>query len=204
MDSEDDDAPVPAKRNTALIIWASCVAVLLGPSLLVWIVRGVALAAQCAPGPEPCRGVALGGGLRDALNLAWLVSSNTLVLVAITLAASIAILFNRRPLIATITLLLLPLASLMLPMAAVYSALYRDCQVSEAGIGDCTLWGAQMGMSFHTAASVPWLIYGFAPYSFAIALMLGIVGWFFTRPRAVGHATASPHRFPDERFRHRD
>lgn len=200
----DDEVPATVKRHTALNIWAACVAFLLGPSLLVWIVRAVALAAQCAPGPEPCRGMVLGGGLRDALTLSWTVSTDTLILIAVALVASVACLFARRPLLAASTLLLLPLAALILPMAAVYSAMYQGCPVSESGIGDCTLWGAQMGMSFHTAASVPWLIYGFAPYSFSLALMLGIIGWFLLRTRPLGHATANPHRFPDDRFRHRD
>ncbi|HUO90280.1 MAG TPA: hypothetical protein VMU08_13990 [Rhizomicrobium sp.] len=195
----DEDLP-EAKRNTALIVWAACVTLLLGPSVLVWIVRGVGLAAQCAPGPDPCHGIPLGGGLRDTLFLAWSVGSSTLFLVTAALVAAIAGLCARRPLLAASTLLLLPLAALMLPMAAVYSAMYQGCPVSEAGIGDCTLWGAQMGMSFHLAASVPWLIYGFAPYSFSLALMLGIVGWFFARGRPPGHATARAHRFPDDRF----
>ena len=200
----DEDVPAHVKRHTALNIWAACVTLLLGPSLLVWIVRAVALVARCAPGPEPCRGMMLGGGMRDALTLSWTVSTDTTILIALALLASVACLFARRPLLAASTLLLLPLAALILPMAAVYSAMYPGCPVSESGIGDCTLWGAQMGMSFHTAASVPWLIYGFAPYSFSLALMLGLIGWFLMRQHPLGHATANPHRFPDDRFRHRD
>jgi hypothetical protein len=200
----DDEVPAIVKRHTARNIWAACVTILLGPSLLVWIVRGVALAAQCAPGPGLCRGIALGGGLRDALNLAWSVSTDPWILIALSFLAAIACLFARRPLLAASTLLLLPLAAPLLPMAAVYSAMYPDCPVSEAGIGDCTLWGAQMGMSFHTAAGINWLVYGFAPFTFALALMVGIIGWFLTRTRPLGHATANPHRFPDERFTHRD
>jgi hypothetical protein len=201
----DDEVPAAVQRHTARNIWAACVTILLGPALLVWIVRGAALAAQCAPGPDPCRGMPLGGGLRDALALAWSVSTDTTILIALALIAAVACLFARRPLLAASTLLLLPLASLILPMAAVYTAMYEGCPVSESGIGNCTLWGAEMGMSFHTAASVPWLIYGFAPYSFSLALMIGLIGWFLLRTtRPLGHATANPHRFPDERFRHRD
>jgi hypothetical protein len=196
MDDEDD----PPKRNTALLIWLAFVALLLGPSLLVWTVRGIGAAAQCAPGPELCHGIALGGGLRDALLLAWSIGSNTLFLVAAALSAAIAGMCARRPLLGASTLLLLPLATLMLPMAAVYSAAYEGCAVNEAGIGDCRLWGVHMGMSFHLAANAPWLIYGFAPYSFSLALMLGIVEWFFARERTRGHATARAHRFPDDRF----
>jgi hypothetical protein len=196
----DEDIPA-TKHNRAFLIWLACVALLLGPSLLVWIVRGVGLAARCAPGPDPCRGIALGGGLRDALLLAWSVGTNTLFLMTITLVAAIAGMSARRPLLGASTLLLLPLATLMLPIAAVYSAAYDGCAVNEAGIGDCHLWGAQMGMSFHLAANAPWLIYGFAPYSFSLALMLGVVEWFFARERRPGHATARAHRFPDDRFR---
>ena len=201
MDDEEKDETKP---HTALNVWAACVALLLGPSLLVWIVRAVALAAQCAPGPDPCRGIALGGGLRDTLNLAWAVGANSLFLILVAILATVAGLSARRPLLGASTLLLLPLAALMLPMAAVYSAKYPGCHVSESGIGDCTLWGAQMGMSFHAAADVPWQIYGFAPYSFALALMLGLLGWFFTRPRTMPHAMAHTRRSDKDRFRHHE
>ena len=67
------------KKPSALAIWGVCVVLLLGPSALVWIVRGAAYAAQCMPGPEPCHGMLLGAGLRDALALAWGVSTNTLL-----------------------------------------------------------------------------------------------------------------------------
>lgn len=200
----DEEHEAQVKRHTALNIWAACMTILLGPSLLVWIVRGTALAAQCAPGPELCHGMALGGGMRDALMLAWAVGTNTWILVAIGVLASVACLFARRPLLAASTLLLAPFAALILPMTAVFSSMYQGCAVSEAGIGDCTLWGAQMGMSFHTAASATWLIYGFAPYTVSLAFMLGAIGWFLLRVRPVGHATANPHRFPDDRFTHRD
>lgn len=200
----DEEHEGRTRRPTALQIWSACTVFLLGPSLLVWIVRGVAAAAQCAPGPQLCRGMALGGGLRDALSLAWATSTDTTILVTVALVAAIACLFARRPMLAASTLLLMPFAALILPMSAVYLSMYQGCPVSEAGIGDCTLWGAQMGMSFHTAASVPWLIYGFAPYSVSLALMLGAIGWFLLRARPAGHATANPHRFPEERFRHRD
>jgi hypothetical protein len=192
------------KSNMPLKIWAACVGFLLGPSILVWIVRAVAMAARCAPGPQLCHGIALGGGLRDSLNLAWTIGGNSTFLITIALVATIAGLMARRPLLAAITLLLLPLAVLMLPMAAVYSAKYTGCYVNESGIGDCALWGAQMGMSFHAAADVSWQIYGFAPYSFALALMLGLLGWFFVRPRSVPHATAHARRIHHERFTHRD
>jgi hypothetical protein len=195
----------PAKRNSMpLKVWAACVFVLLAPALFVWLLRGAALAAHCAPGPQLCHGIALGSGLRDALLLAWMAGANSFWLVLIATGAALAALLARQPLIAALTLLLLPLATLMLPMAAVYSARYPGCSVSESGIGDCALWGANMGISFHAAADVPWQIYNFAPYSFALALMLGLLGWFFTRPRTVPHAMAHARRFRDEQFTQRD
>lgn len=192
------------QRHATRNIWAACIAILLGPAAMAWIVRLVALGAQCAPGADLCRGMMLGGGLRDALALTWSINSNTLVLLAIAFVATVACLIGRRPLTAALTFLLLPLAALIVPMAVVFVSMYPGCTVSESGIGSCTLWGAEMGMSFHAAASVQWQIYGFVPYSFAIALMLGVIGLFLMRPRAMGHATANPHRFPDSRFEERE
>jgi ABC-type microcin C transport system permease subunit YejB len=57
-----------------------------------------------------------------------------------------------------------------------------------------------MGRSFHVAATVPDLIYGVMPYSLAIALMIGLLGWFLVQPKApqpVQHATARMRRFED-------
>jgi len=170
-------------RNTALCAWSVCVAILLGPSVLVWIVRVVAYALRCDPGPGLCHGMALGGGLRDTLLLAWGISTNTFFLVATAIIATLAGFFARRPILGTLSLLFLPILALVVPMLAVLSAKYDDCPVSSDGIGSCTLWGAQMGMSFHTAASVPDIIYGITPYSFSLTLMLGLLGWFFARPR---------------------
>ncbi len=201
MDEDESDG---VERHTARNIWAICIALVLGPALMAWIVRLSALGLQCAPGPDPCRGMTLGGGLRDALGLTWEINANTALLLAIAFIATIAALFARRPLMAALTFLLLPLVALILPMAVVFVSMYPGCTVSESGIGSCTLWGAEMGMSFHTAASVQWQIYGFVPYTFAVALMLGVVGLFLMRPRPMGHATANPHRFPDSRFEGRD
>ena len=188
-------------RHTARNVLMACVALLLGPAAMAWIVRLVAFAAHCAPGPAPCRGMTLGGGLHDALALTWLINSDTLLLLAIAAIATGALLAMRRPLTAALAFLLLPLGALVVPMAVVFVSLYPGCAVSETGIGSCTLWGAEMGMSFHTAAQVQWQIYGFVPYSFAIALMLGVMGLFLMRPRPVnGHATADPHRVPHRRF----
>ncbi|HWA91906.1 MAG TPA: hypothetical protein VG889_17840 [Rhizomicrobium sp.] len=187
------------KPPLALIVFTLCVAVLLGPSLLVWIVRGVGFAAQCAPGAELCRGMQLGGGLRDALALAWSVGTDILLTIVLSVIAAVACFAARRPLMGALALVLLPILTPVLPMLAVYVSRYDGCEINPDGIGTCMLWGARMGRSFHTAATVPDMIYGFVPYSFAVALVVSIIGWFLSRPKpeAPLHATARIRRFED-------
>src|ERR1700679_1012932 len=181
-----DPPPPPPKRSGATGFLCACVAVLLAPSALVWLVRGIGFALSCAPGPGACHGMALGGGLRDALDLAWLLGANPLAAIFIALAAAITALAARRPLSAGLSLLVLPIAALLLPTAAVWMSTYPGCQVNDAGVGDCTLWGAQMGMAFHQAARTTGLIYDIAPYTFALALMVGAIGFLFFRPEEYG------------------
>ncbi len=181
---EDGDFPIVSERAT-LTAWGLCVALLLGPAALVWIVRGAAYAAQCQPGPDLCHGMTLGAGLRDTLSLAWYLTTETSLLIGVSIIATLAAFRAHRPLLGTMSLLLLPILSLVLPMIAVLVSKYEDCPVSTDGIGSCTLWGASMGMSFHTAAMVPDIIYGIAPYTFALTLMLGLLGFFFARPHAL-------------------
>jgi hypothetical protein len=176
----ETEQPVHDPR-IAMRAWFVCAAVLLGPSLLVWAIRGAALAFSCTPGTGVCHG--LGEGLRAALNIAWFVGDNTFIALMIGFAASIAALFARRPLLAGLSVLLLPLGALMLPKYAVALSTYKGCAVNDAGIGDCLLWGSHMGMSFHRAALVPGLIYDIFPYSFALAMMVGVIGFIFCRRR---------------------
>lgn len=188
------------RQPVSLIVWALCVTVLLGPSLLVWIIRGVGFAAQCAPGPELCRGMALGGGLRDALLLAWGVGTDILLFIVLAVIASVACFAARRTLSGALSLMLLPILTPVLPMLAVYVSRYDGCDVNADGIGRCVLWGAEMGKSFHTAATVPDMIYGFMPYSVAVTLMVSLLGWFLARPKPQPpmHATARMRRFEDD------
>jgi hypothetical protein len=194
---EDEEAPLP--RSRAMLIWGVCCAALLAPSLLVWSVRGTAYALHCAPGPQLCSGMTLGAGLRDALELAWALPMNSLLLLIIAFTAAIAAVCARRVLLGAITLIAVPIIALILPMIAVFASTYENCQVNEGGVGDCPLWGANMGMAFHQAANVNDLVYGFAPYTFAAALMLGVLGWFFTRPRAPRAGMAGAMRMPERR-----
>ena len=179
----DDDVAAPRRRRRALIMWVLCVLVLIGPSLLVWAVRGVAFAYHCTPGPDLCHGMPLGGGLRDTLNLAWFAGVNTTLTLAIALVAAVAGLCERKPLMAALSIIVLPLAALLLPTLAVLMSGYDGCKISESGVGDCTLWGGKMGMAFHTAAQTTGLVYDFMPYAVSLSLMLGLVGFLFLRPK---------------------
>lgn len=184
---DDEDVAPPPRHSLALCAWGLCAAVLLGPSVLVWFVRGTAFAMGCMPGPDLCRGMTLGGGLRDTLDLAWLISLNGLFALAIAFAAAVIALILRRPLLAALSPLVLPLAALAFPTLAVFASTYSGCQVNEDGIGDCTLWGAHMGMTFHHAAQASQTIYDVVPYCFALALMVGFIGFLFFRPLPDGN-----------------
>ncbi len=182
MDGWDEEEELQGMPY-ALCVWCVCAALLLGPSILVWIVRLAAMAGSCGPGPDLCRGMSLGGGLRDTLSLSWVLGSNTFVALVIALAAAVAALSKRRPLLAALSLLLMPIAAVALPTLAVIASTYSGCQVNEDGIGDCMLWGAKMGMSFHEAAVASSALYDTVPYSFALALMVGALGFVFFRPK---------------------
>jgi hypothetical protein len=121
--------------------------------------------------------------MHQALNLCWLIASDSLIAVAIGFVAAIAAMIARRPLLAALSMLVLPIASLALPTMAVYFTTYPDCPVSDTGIGDCVLWGDHMGMAFHRAAMAPGLIDSFVSYVFALAVMIAILGFAFFRPK---------------------
>jgi len=172
----------PPKRTIARRLCLLTVVALLLPSLAVWIVRGIAFAFHCVPGPGLCSGFALGAALRYALEGAWLFGANPLLCIAIALFAAILGLWARRPLTASLNMLLSPIAAVLLPTLAVYSSLYPGCDMNEAGVGSCMLWGAMMGMNLHYAAIAPSLIYDFVPYSVALSLMILAIGLLFFRP----------------------
>ncbi|GAA0567187.1 hypothetical protein [Rhizomicrobium electricum] len=183
-------------RRASLRPWALVVAVLLGPSILVWTVRLTALFAGCTPGPGRCHGMALGAGFRDALGLAWAISTSPLLLMGLALAATLLAFRACRPLLGTLSLLALPILTPMLPIVAVLVSRYDGCAVSTDALGSCQLWGAGMGMSFHNAAIARDVVYSIVPYTFALAVMLGILGFFFARPKAA----PAPH--PMAQMRH--
>jgi hypothetical protein len=132
--------------------------------------------------------------MHSALALCWWIGGNMMILLAVTLLAAIVSLCARRAMLAALTLLLLPLAALLLPMAAVYTMAFQGCPVSDTAVGDCMLWGVPMGADLQNAAGVPSLVFSFAPYSVALALMVGLLGLFTLRPRPISHGMASPGR----------
>lgn len=182
MHEFDEQEEVPPRQH-ALHVWLACAILLVAPSLLVWFVRTVALGMQCTPGRDVCHGISIGGGLRDTLNLAWMIGGNTTVTLLVALVAAVAALCMRRPLLAGLSLLLMPILALLLPAVAVTTAVYPGCTISQTGIGDCELWGAHMGMSFHQADGVWQPIYDVVPYSFALAMMVGALGFLFFRKK---------------------
>lgn len=179
-----EDPPPPPKKRLAIRVWLICAAILLVPSLIVWIVRGVGFGLHCVPGPGMCGNLPVGMALHQALKIAWFLPMQPFIAVALGFVAAIAAMLARRPLLATISMLLLPTASLALPTMAVYFSMYPDCPVSDTGIGNCALWGDHMGMAFHNAAIAPTSIDDFVPYVFALAVMIGIIAFAFFRPRS--------------------
>lgn len=184
------------RHVSSLRLWALVVAILIGPSVLVWTVRLTALLAGCAPGSGLCRGMALGAGLRDALGLAWVVPTNSLALIGLSLAATLLAFRACRPLLGTLSLLVLPILTPMLPILAVLVSRHDGCAASMDALGICQLWGAGMGMNFHNAAIARDVVYSIVPYTFALAVMLGILGFFFARPKT----PVAPH--PMAQMRH--
>lgn len=171
-----------ATENAAAIIWWCCVVLLVGPPLIAWLMRGIALAASCQPGPTPCVGEAVSLIMRAALSMAWVMTGSSFWLLFFTVIATLANFFQRRPLTGTLTLFLLPLVALTLPLLAVFVSKYDGCAINPDGVGDCILWGTRMGRSFHNAARVQDQLFDIMPTLASLTVMLGILGWFFAHP----------------------
>ncbi len=182
-------APAYAEENVkkngvtaiAARIWLAGLAVLLVPSLAAWVVRGIGYALQCAPSAGSCVnasiGPLLGAALKGTLDLAWLVSTDVALTLMVAVVASLAAVVALRPVSAALTMLIAPLAALLLPTLLVGMTTYDGCAVNADGLGDCKVWGDSMGMSFHTAATAPQLIYTYTPIIVAGALVAGLLGW---------------------------
>jgi hypothetical protein len=177
--------------------WALCVAVLIGPSALVWAVRLTALFAGCSPGAELCHGLALGGGLRDSLGLAFLLATNGWLVIAISLAATLIAFRACKPLLGTLSLLSLQILTPILPILAVQISRHAGCNADT--IGACVLWGASMDFTFRDAAAAREVLFALVPYTFALTVMLGVIGYFFARPK-MPRVTAHAHHHPDDHY----
>ncbi len=173
------------KRNgtaaMATRIWIAGLAILLVPSLAAWIVRALGYALSCAPNATGCPGTPfdgiMGAALRGTLDLAWMISTDVALTLAIAIGASLAAIVALRPVSAALTMLIAPLAALLLPTLLVSVTTYDGCAVNADGLGDCKVWGESMGMAFHNAASAPQLIYTYTPIVVAGALVTGLLGW---------------------------
>ena len=201
MERWDEYDEVPREKPYAMGAWSICALLLLGPSLLVWTVRLAALAGGCQPGPDLCHGMSLGNGLRDTLALSWFIGANTFLALLIAFIAAVAALSKRRPMLASVGLLLMPIAAVALPTLVVFVSKYAGCEINEDGVGDCVLWGAKMGMSFHEAAAASSALYDTVPYSVALALMVAALGLVFFRPKEVRRAALNrraDHRWQEE------
>ena len=175
--------PAPPKPIVARRVCALAIALLTLPSIVVWVVRGVAALLHCLPQARACSAFPIGMAFDYSLGAAWFLGANALLCMALAFVAALAALWARRPLLAALNMLLLPIAAVLLPTFAVYSSLYPGCEANEAGVGSCILWGASMGMNFHNAAIAQSMIYDFVPYSAALSLMILAIGLLFFRPQ---------------------
>jgi hypothetical protein len=115
--------------------------------------------------------------LKSTLDIAWLMGTNDIVTLGLTTLAAMAAIIGLRPVHAALTVLVVPLSTLLLPVWLVGNTAYVGCAVSEGRVGDCVLWGTRMGDTFHAAATAPALIYTYTPFAVAGALVAGLLGW---------------------------
>jgi len=178
-----DDVEVKRNGTAAMAtrVWLAGLAALLGPAAVAWIFRGIGYALQCEPGATQCLSAPfdaiLGAVLRGTLDLAWLVSTTVPLTLGLTFVAALAAVVALRPISAALTVLMAPLASLLLPTLLVSVTTYDGCSINPDGLGDCKVWGESMGMAFHNAATAPQLIYTYTPIVVAGALVVGLLGW---------------------------
>ena len=168
-------------RVLACRIWWFGLAALLVPAAVAWIFRGVGYALHCAPQaatciPAPFTGM-LGFALKGTLDLAWFVGATPPMTLGLTVFTGLAAVVAAHPARAAGTMFAAPLMALLLPVGLVGVSTYEGCIVNENGLGNCVLWGANMGMTFHRAAIAPELIYSYTPLAVSGALVAGFLGW---------------------------
>lgn len=169
-------------KRIAVWVWAVSSFLLVGPSLLGWLVRLISSAAMCAPGPAPCTVVPFGGILQILLSVSWTMTGSSVVVLMLSLIATLGLFVQHRPMEGTISFFLLPIFALALPMLLVFVSKYDGCAINADNVGSCVLWGNAMGGSFHAAATVQRRLYDLMPHLAGFTVMLGLMGWFFARP----------------------
>jgi len=119
--------------------------------------------------------------MRESLALAWLIGLHPFRALALAILAAGVALSLRKPIRASVGTLLMPLFAVTVPTAAVQTLLFPGC--GEARIWGCSVFGASLGAAVHRASLAWGVIYGAAPYDFAAALMVAVIGFAFFRPR---------------------
>lgn len=179
-----DDEPEFERRSVRAIatrVWLFALALMLAPAIIGWIVRGVTMASGCVPAAQSCLrepyAPLLGSAFKGLLDFAWIIGASSPVTLGLACFAALAAVFAARPVAAALTMLFGPLLALLMPIALVGQTAYRGCAVNENGLGDCVLWGKNMGATFHMAATAQELIAGYMPFAVAGALVAGLLGW---------------------------
>jgi hypothetical protein len=178
------EAPEPKLGNGmatfARHVWLFIVLALTVPVLAAWIIRGAFAVLGCEPAAAACledpANAIMGSALKATLDIAWLMGTTDIVTLGLTTLAAMAAIIGLRPIHAGLTVLIVPLAALLLPVWLVSQTAYSGCAVSEGRVGDCVLWGTHMSDTFHAAATAPALIYTYTPFAVAGALVAGLLG----------------------------
>lgn len=127
-------------------------------------------------------GVNLGEALKAALDAAWtwpLVAGGLLMLVLAgiaTLAAHRAFSsFVGRFVAGGVVVAIALIGLVIVPVILVTVIAPQSCQINEAAVGDCSLYGVAQGMSTHSAAVAPWLLFFVAPAALAYLVVYLVI-----------------------------
>ncbi len=177
--------PSSRRRVWPVVIWLGALIVMLGA--VFWALGVITLAAVAGcriDAAAPClvAGLNLGETLKASLDAAWMtpVTAGGLWLVALALVATIAAhrafdSFIVRFLAGGVTVALTLLATIVAPVVLVIAIVHTGCQINEGGVGDCLLYGVAQGMSTHSAAVAPWMLFILGPAALAYAVIYLVI-----------------------------
>ena len=164
-------------RVVPILVWLGALAILLAPVLAALGLTGLATLGGCAVAQAaPCRvaGFDIGLSLKSTLDMAWSVpvAIGGLWPLALALVATLAAHrafdgFGARFLFGGLVVAIALLATILAPMAFVFGIAPETCEINEGGVGDCVLYGVEQGMSTHSAAVAPWLLFILGPAALA-------------------------------------